>query len=1212
MKYKRIASSIKNRKYSGSFKRALLSAVLLTGAFCVPGFTRAAEQTAPLTVTDKDQVISDDFNVNPVPDNFSVIKADSTVSGGTITINSKRLHAEGENMSSLSKNALIRTTGSSVYGESGFNVSNVGLTPGYEGTLNLADGMTINGYVKGNGTSTMGIYEEGYDKLGTVVNTVTRPRYHRDVYTNNNGKPAGVTVNVGKNTKIALTGIQLPNQSGSVEDRYFRNFAICNDGGTLNVGDGSSLSATAYGRYAVTPAALYNSKYGVTNLGNDVTLAAKGVLTEKTAGNGAEVYGLISRHDHVGDDESDVIGRQTVTAGDNLTINADLSCKDIDYKKPYSLAVIAAEIVNTNLTTGKNTKLHTTQDDKGLGTYALFANKESTATFGDGFQANVEAKGTTYGVFGLYAQRGSAITLQGKAATTVQAAGNHQAFGTALYGSTLTAQGPYTIQVNSKGYNTQTIGLYLEKDPNSGNTSTVDTTGGKLTIGLDVQGDAVKDPGYYNQETTQYVSDTAHLNTLANDGGTAALGAADLSLAYKGNMTEKTEVRGVGTLSGGTTTAHGPVNVTVAAENTGTKAATQLVYGLANTGSTVDLKGSVTANVTAKNVGEAYGVRTTDKGTTTLGDGTAITLSSDADNSAVVKSEDGGITTFNGGAVLGGVAAALYSTGSGSQISLEKAGAKTISGDLLAEDNGAIRIGDEGLRTITGDLAAKGGGSISVDGKGTSVITGNLLSQDKGSINLELSGMESVLTGKSTVDGGTTNVAVTDGGLWNMTGSSTVTGLTLSSAGRVNMEANKDYQTLTADTFQGQGGTFFMKTDLASQTKGDKVYMSAAGVGSSGFVQVSDASLTDGQEVTGVKNLLLITDASRNATFTGKSLDKGGLWDVTPTIRRGDTVKDGAGNIVGKDTEWYLTKVAKKVNPSTHTVIHSIDNTYAFYRNSIDTLRQRMGDFRFRDKKEDVSGLWARDTHGAYSGDGISSRYNRLQLGYDYAANRKSIYGFLFERGIGNPSYENGHGKDHTFAGALYGTWLGDNGSYTDVAAKVGRDDSTLHSYGQYPDSASFRSREESLSVEYGRTHTLNDKGLFLEPQAQIVFGHLDSKDYTTSRGKTVHMDSYNSAIGRIGLLLGQRKTEGNHPFDYYAKVSLLHEFGGDRDFHFTAPDGEIMDTSEDYRDTWYEAGFGGTYRVNKNTYLYADGEREFGGKWNRKWQWNVGIHWQF
>ena len=69
-----------------------------------------------------------------------------------------------------------------------------------------------------------------------------------------------------------------------------------------------------------------------------------------------------------------------------------------------------------------------------------------------------------------------------------------------------------------------------------------------------------------------------------------------------------------------------------------------------------------------------------------------------------------------------------------------------------------------------------------------------------------------------------------------------------------------------------------------------------------------------------------------------------------------------------------------------------------------------------------------------------------------------------------------------------------------------------------------------------------------MEPEARMVFGRLGSKDYTTSRGRTVHMGSYDSAIGR----LGKRVTEGDHPYDYYLKFSRFHEFGGDRNFHLS------------------------------------------------------------
>ncbi len=226
---------------------------------------------------------------------------------------------------------------------------------------------------------------------------------------------------------------------------------------------------------------------------------------------------------------------------------------------------------------------------------------------------------------------------------------------------------------------------------------------------------------------------------------------------------------------------------------------------------------------------------------------------------------------------------------------------------------------------------------------------------------------------------------------------------------------------------------------------------------------------------------------------------------------------------------------------------------------------------------------------------GADSRYNGFQLGYDYAANEKSVYGFFAERNISNPKYSHGSSKVHVLVGGLYGTWFGDSGVYTDVVAKWGRDDTSLKSWGGYPDSANYRTHNESLSVEWGKIFTRDDS-LFVEPEAQMVFGHLGSMNYTACLGKMVSMGSYDSAISRLGVLFGKRVTGEEHPYDYYLKVSVLHEFGGERDFHLVAPDGETMDYSEGYKDTWYEAGFGGTWHVNDHTSLYADAERSFGG----------------
>lgn len=573
-----------------------------------------------------------------------------------------------------------------------------------------------------------------------------------------------------------------------------------------------------------------------------------------------------------------------------------------------------------------------------------------------------------------------------------------------------------------------------------------------------------------------------------------------------------------------------------------------------------------------------------------LGDGAVLTVNSAAaENNNVVKADSAGKVTFDGGMTLSGSQNAIYSTGEDSSVIATGEGRKVILGNLESAKGGAIK-----LNLNTNDSLLRGKSTVD-DFKSNGEATHGLIA---------------VATAAEQTGSSRTELALANGALWDMTSSSQVTKLDHRNGGIVNMAYNKEYQTLKIGNFSGQDGTFRMKTDLDSQTDGDKVYMTSAEAGSKGLVQVHDESFLKGKEVTGTKHLLLITDDSKNATFSGLTLDDGGLWDVTPTIQNGQYVHDVMGVDDANDKQWYLTKLEKKVNKDTIPLMKAADNSYALYRLDIDSLRKRMGDLRFRNMKDD-SGIWARDFHGAYEGQGTDSRYNGFQLGYDYAANEKSLYGFFAERTISNPKYSYGSSKDHGLSGGLYGTWFGDSGVYTDVVAKWGRNDTELHTRGGWPDSANYRTLSESLSVEWGKTFTRDD-GLFLEPEAQMVFGRLGSKDYTTSRGRTVHMGSYDSAIGRLGLLLGKRVTEGDHPYDYYLKFSLLHEFGGERNFHLVAPDGETMDYSENYRDTWQEAGFGGTWHINGNTSIYADAERSFGGDWHKKWQWNLGVNWQF
>lgn len=63
-----------------------------------------------------------------------------------------------------------------------------------------------------------------------------------------------------------------------------------------------------------------------------------------------------------------------------------------------------------------------------------------------------------------------------------------------------------------------------------------------------------------------------------------------------------------------------------------------------------------------------------------------------------------------------------------------------------------------------------------------------------------------------------------------------------------------DYQQLEISELSGSGGEFIMKTDLASETDGDKLYVTDAAAGTSQFVQVNDVSIINGAVVTGDKS----------------------------------------------------------------------------------------------------------------------------------------------------------------------------------------------------------------------------------------------------------------------------------------------------------------------------------------------------------------------
>ena len=493
----------------------------------------------------------------------------------------------------------------------------------------------------------------------------------------------------------------------------------------------------------------------------------------------------------------------------------------------------------------------------------------------------------------------------------------------------------------------------------------------------------------------------------------------------------------------------------------------------------------------------------------------------------------------------------------------------------------------------------KGGRQILKDG-GTSLNT----TISKGSIGLEKDTAKVI---NATVHGGTMGFGMGPkfglgvrflGGDYSLNGNFTFDGGEVNMAKDAWLHDTDSYETLTIENLKKGGGTFVMNTDLESEKDSDKITIKNADAGTS-YIKVVDKSLKGTTPVSADKKLRLITVENGKANFVGKEINTGGLWSVVPTIKNGKDIGES-------EKEWYLTNIDKKVNKDTKVLLEGSDNAYALWRNTNDTMRKRLGELHLRDDATD--GIWARYTGGKFGADSFNGSYHMYQLGYDKAVDDNNIYGLALEKGSGKGNYSFGSSKDKLFAASLYGVWTKDDGSYTDVVAKIGQFNSDVKSHGDYPDKADYKNSAYSLSVEHGKTIELDTNGQFIEPQVQLILGRLGSADYTTDRGNKVHLGGVNSCIGRLGFVVGQ-KAESDK--DVYLKASVLHEFSGKRDVHMASA-GDSLDISKDYGDTWLELGVGTNIKLSKAGYFYGDVERSFGADIKKKWQVNAGLRFAF
>ena len=366
--------------------------------------------------------------------------------------------------------------------------------------------------------------------------------------------------------------------------------------------------------------------------------------------------------------------------------------------------------------------------------------------------------------------------------------------------------------------------------------------------------------------------------------------------------------------------------------------------------------------------------------------------------------------------------------------------------------------------------------------------------------------------------------------------------------------------------------------------------------------KAADTSLT----VNGTKE---VTDAIANG-----EADLQDLADVVKSNDKSaaDTVTSDANDIIGG----YSAKVlnGKVVGDSVKTVENATNRAISDIMNiSLMTWRQENNDMNkrlgeLRDSKGE-HGAWARMARGEskYGSHGVKNQYNYYQVGYDekLSTNPNWTVGVALTRTEGNSTFAAGSGENNHTGLAIYGSYLSDSGSFVDLIAKYARLDNEFKTVGAGVGDADYKENAYSLSAEYGKRFT-GDNGFWIEPQVELTYGTVGSVDYLTNKGYSVHKDSTDSLVGRLGFALGKNIKQGN----VYVRASYLYDFDGESTV--TMSGAGTASFKQDLGGGWWEVGVGTNLNLSEATHLYFDVEKTFGGNVATPWQWNAGVRWSF
>ncbi len=525
----------------------------------------------------------------------------------------------------------------------------------------------------------------------------------------------------------------------------------------------------------------------------------------------------------------------------------------------------------------------------------------------------------------------------------------------------------------------------------------------------------------------------------------------------------------------------------------------------------------------------------------------------------------------------------------------------TIIADNLTID-GDINVDDHKKNDVQHNIGNKNTVNLIVNNTGN--ITGTVfVSQDNGTsqINLGGSGDMTESAGKFKAENGGT-LAFQDNGTWSINTWEGTNG-NLKTSNEVTVESNT---TVTADKVT------LSDTSVIQMNDGSKLAATALSGTGTILVNTADEDILSASDVS-TDTLSVSLSADQNDKYAtvaearaalGRSIgETNTAFDGVALSGQEGAVSDSWTVSTNDQGEVINTKANEKL-----AGFNAVNSLSIFsWRHELNNLGKRMGDLR---DMEGNYGAWARvfGSQQKYSATGQLNKNTTIQVGADTTIGSGWTLGGAFSYTDGSVSADNATGDNKAYGFTLYGIWQHEKGSYFDVTARYSRLDADFTSglNGNLM-SGSYDNNAYSVSMEAGHKFELTELG-FVEPQLEVIYGHIEGDDFTASNGTRVEQKNYDSLIGRLGARAGFYFPEkkGN----IYARFSVVHDFDGE--IETTATNGTSRSIKEDLGGTWVEYGIGGNFRLSDNSNVYVDLERTSGGDVTEQWRWNVGMRYAF